>query len=152
MHCANFALGTGQQIIREYVDTGRVNILYKHFPFIGDESWRAAEASECAAEQDRFRVYQETVFVNWNDTNKGNYSDANLRTFGEMTGLLLKQFDQCMDTNKYLPKVESDRQEAINAGVNSTPTFFLNGENITGPDDYGYYRVKIEEALAKVGG
>lgn len=90
--------------------------------------------------------------MNWNDTNKGNYSDANLRTFGEMTGLLLKQYDQCMDTNKYLPKVESDRQEAINAGVNSTPTFFLNGENITGPDDYGYYRVKIEEALAKVGG
>lgn len=151
MHCANFALGTGQQIIREYVDTGRVNILYRHFPFIGDESWRAAEASECAGEQDRFKVYQETVFVNWNDANKGNYSDANLRTFGEMTGLLMNQFDECMDTNKYLPKVESDRQAALDAGVKSTPTFFLNGENITGPDDYGYYRVKIEEALAKLG-
>jgi len=139
-------------MIREYVDTGRVNILFRHFPFIGDESWRAAEASECAAEQERFHEYEETVFVNWNGENEGGYSDENLRIFAEMTGLTMDQFDDCMSTNKYLPKVQADRDAAIDAGVNSTPTFFLNGVNIGGLRDYGYYRVRIEEALNEVGG
>jgi protein-disulfide isomerase len=76
-----------QQILHEYVETGRVNILYRHFPFIGDESWRAAEASECAGEQDRFHVYEETIYVNWNGENQGAYSDENLRIFAEVTGI-----------------------------------------------------------------
>jgi protein-disulfide isomerase len=141
-----------QQIIREYVDTGRVNILYRHFPFIGDESWRAAEASECAAEQDRFHEYEETVYVNWNGENRGAYSDGNLRVFAEMTGLLLDQYDECMSSNKYLQKVVDDFEAGIAAGVKSTPTIFLNGEIIGGLRDYGDYRVKIEKALAEVGG
>jgi protein-disulfide isomerase len=90
--------------------------------------------------------------VNWDGENEGNYSDANLRTFGEMNGLFMSQFDECMDTNKYLAKVEADLQDGKDAGVNSTPAIFLDGVNITGPNDYAYYRVKIEEALAKVGG
>lgn len=152
MHCKNFALGPGQQIIREYVDTGRVNILYRHFPFLGNESWRAAEASECAAEQGRFHEYEETVFFNWNGVNEGTYSDENLRIFAEMTGLLLNQFDDCMSSNKYLAKIEADRDAAAELGVNSTPTLFLNGERIQVAPDYGYYRVRIEEALAEIGG
>jgi protein-disulfide isomerase len=90
--------------------------------------------------------------VNWDGENEGTYSDANLRTFGEMNGLFMNQFDECMDTNKYLSKVEADLQDGADAGVNSTPTIFLNGVNITGPNEYSHYRVKIEEALAKVGG
>jgi len=90
--------------------------------------------------------------VNWDGENEGTYSDANLRIFAEMTGLLLGQFDECMSTNKYLAKVEADRDAAIELGVNSTPTLFLNGVNLGGLRDYGYYRVRLEEALAEVGG
>ena len=68
-----------------------------------------------------------------------------------MTGLSLNQFDVCMSTNKYLVKVQADRDAAVDAGVNSTPTFFLNGQNIGGLQEYGNYRVKIEKALAEVG-
>jgi protein-disulfide isomerase len=69
-----------------------------------------------------------------------------------MTGLFLNQFDECMSTNKYLAKVEADLDAGVAAGVNSTPTLFLNGVNLGGLRDYGYYRVRIEEALNEVGG
>ncbi len=68
-----------------------------------------------------------------------------------MVGLDMEQFNGCMSTNKYLPKVQTDRDAAIAAGVNSTPTFFLNGVNLGGLRDYGFYRVRLEEALAEVG-
>ncbi len=86
-----------------------------------------------------------------NGKNKGTFSDTNLRIFAQMTGLSLDQFDECLSTNKYLAKVQADRDAAVDAGVNSTPTFFINGENIGGLQEYGNYRVKIEKALAEVG-
>ena len=150
--CANFALGPAQLIIREYVNNGRINILFRHYPFIGDESWRAAEASECAAEQGRFQAYEETVFVNWNGENQGAYSDENLRTFAQMIGMNVSDFDECMDSGRNLAKVEADLAAGGALGVRSTPTLFIDNEKIPGLRTFGEYRVKIEQALAKAGG
>lgn len=133
------------------MNTGRVKILFRHFPFIGDESWRAAEAAECAAEQGRFREYQETVFFNWDGENEGTYSDDNLRIFAQMTGLFLNQFDECFDSGKYLDRVRADLKAGEALGVRSTPTVFINGEMIAGLRSYGDYRVKIERALTAAG-
>ena len=125
--------------------------MFRHFPFIGDESWRAAEAAECAAEQAGFKAYEETVFVNYGGNNSGGYSDANLRTMAGMIGLNQGQFDECLDTNKQLKKVQADYEAGQEVGVRSTPTFFLNGEMIPGLIPYGDFRVKIERALAEAG-
>jgi protein-disulfide isomerase len=57
-----------------------------------------------------------------------------------------------MESGKYLSKITSDREAAIEFGVNSTPTLFLNGVNIGGLKEYGYYRVRLEEALNEVDG
>jgi predicted DsbA family dithiol-disulfide isomerase len=91
----------------------------------------------------------DTVFVNWSGENKGAYSDANLRIFAEMTGLSMDPYDDCMRSNKYLAKVQADRDAAIANGVNSTPTLFLDGVNLGGLKDYSFYRLRIEEALSK---
>ena len=69
-----------------------------------------------------------------------------------MTGLLLNQYDTCMSTNKYLAKVKADKDAGADLGVRSTPTLFLNGEQLENAPEYGYFRVRIEEALAEVGG
>ncbi len=68
-----------------------------------------------------------------------------------MTGLNLEQYDECMDTNKYLDKIRADLEDGKSLGVGSTPTFFINGEMIPGLRPYGDYRVKIERALAEAG-
>jgi len=90
--------------------------------------------------------------VNWDGVNQGTYSDENLRIFAEMTGLFLSQYDECMSSGKYLAKIAEDRDAAQELGVNSTPTLFLNGEKLENNPDYGYYRVRLEEALAEVDG
>ena len=129
-----------------------MNILFTHFPFIGDESWRAAEASECAAEQDKFHDYEQTIFLNWNGENDGAYSDANLMAFADSVGLNLDQFDDCFNSGKYLSKIKTDQADGLAAGVNSTPTLFLNGVNIGGSRSYPAYQFMLEEALAEVDG
>lgn len=91
------------------------------------------------------------MMTNYAGNNSGGYSDANLRTFAEMTGLFLSDFDSCMSSGKYLKKIEADFDAGVAAGVNSTPTFFINGEEIPGLVPYGEFRVKIEKALAEAG-
>ena len=56
-----------------------------------------------------------------------------------------------MSTNKYLAKVRHDVDAAGELGVNSTPTLFLDGKKLENAPDYGYFRVKIEEALNAAG-
>ncbi len=133
------------------MNNGRVSILYRHFPFIGDESWRAAEASECAGEQGQFKEYLENVYFNWAGENEGTFSDENLATLAGLVGLNAAQYNECMDTNKYLDKIRADKKAGESLGVNSTPTLFINGEMVSGLQDYGIYRVKIEKALTEAG-
>jgi len=92
------------------------------------------------------------VFYNWKGENQGTFADENLQIFAELNELGMNQFDECMSTNRYLSKVEADFKDGEAAGVNSTPTLFLNGVNIGGLKEYSYYRVRLEEALAEVGG
>tara|TARA_B100000700_G_C14989932_1_gene830728 strand:- start:353 stop:610 length:258 start_codon:yes stop_codon:yes gene_type:complete len=84
--------------------------------------------------------------------NQGTYSDENLRIFAQMTGLFINQFDECMANNKYLDKVKTDLAAGQDLGVNSTPTLFLDGKKLDNSPDYGYFRIRIEEALKTSGG
>ena len=84
--------------------------------------------------------------------NQGTYSDENLRIFAQMTGLFINQFDECMTNNKYLDKVKTDLAAGQDLGVNSTPTLFLDGKKLDNSPDYGYFRIRIEEALKTSGG
>lgn len=126
-HCAQFALGIGKQIKKDFVDTGRIRFVFRHFPFIGEESFRAAEATECAADQNKFWEYHDIVFENWKGV-EGQFSDDNLKLFAGVLQLDRGAFDTCLDSRKYLGKVESDLRRGEQLGVQGTPTLFLNGK------------------------
>ena len=129
-HCAQFALGMGKQLKEDFVETGRIRFVFRHFPFIGEESFRAAEATECAADQDKFWEYHDTVFENWKGVNQGAYSDDNLKGFASHLRLDRDDFDSCLDGGKYRGKVEEDLHLGERLGVNSTPSLFLEGHRI----------------------
>ena len=118
--------------MEEYADTGLVRFEYNHFAFLGPESTAAAEASECAAEQDMFWAYHDTIFLNHEGENVGTYSDPALKTFANALGLDQDQFDDCFDSRKYRTDVQVDLAEGREAGVNSTPTIFVNGQIVEG--------------------
>ena len=146
-HCMQFALGIGKQIKEDFVETGKIRFVFRHFPFIGTESFRAAEATECAADQNKFWEYHDTVFENWKGVNEGHFSDDNLKLFAGVLQLDRAAFDSCLDGRKYLGKVESDIRRGEQLGVQGTPSLFLNGEMLTPSSNEELIQL-IESAIA----
>lgn len=145
--CGSFTLGPGKQIFREYVDTGKANFIYRNYPFIGDESFQAAEAALCASDQDSLKDYDEIIYVNWNGQNKGTYSEKNLTTMAELLQLNVNSFSECMSSDKHIKNIQKDIDDGKKLGIKSTPSILINGELIVGTKSYGDYRVIIERAL-----
>ncbi len=146
-HCRDFALGMGKQVKEDFVDTGRIHFVFRHFPFIGEESFRAAEATECAADQGKFWEYHDTVFESWNGMNQGAYSDDNLKRFASSLQLDRGAFDSCLDSGKYRGKVEEDLHLGKRLGVEGTPTLFLQRRRIQAAN-YSELAQLIESAIA----
>ncbi len=148
-HCAQFAVTIGKQIKQDFVDTGRINFEFRHFPFIGTESFRAAEATECARDQDKFWEYHDIVFENWKGVNEGHFSDDNLKLFASTLQLDRGAFDSCFDSGKYRGKVRADLRRGEQLGVQGTPTLFLDGKMLTPSSNEELIQL-IESAIADV--
>ena len=76
--CGQLARQTLPIIEEEYIKTGKVKWVFNHFAFLGDESIRAAEASECASDQGKFWEYANTLFANQAGENQGAFRDEKL--------------------------------------------------------------------------
>ena len=144
-----FALGPGRQIIEDFVESGDVRFVYRHLAFLGPESVRAAEATECAAEQGRFWEYLYSLFENFAGTNVDAYSDSSLVRIAGEAGLNATELTSCLGSGRYAARVQDEAEAAADLDVDSTPTVFINGRRVRGLDDYEVYRRMIEEELAK---
>ena len=130
----------------------QVRLVYKHFPLMGHE-WaeQAAAATECAAAQKEssFWTMEDYFFSNQDKITKDNITD---RTLAEVKQIGLDQsaFQKCMSSNVMLQKVQADKKEGVDLGVNSTPTIFVNGRMRRGFRDFDDIKVVIEEKLAEL--
>ncbi len=142
--CSRFALETAPSIKQNYVDTGKVLFVYKHFPLdsIHPMATPAALASECAAEQGKFWEYHDKVFENM-----ASLSTANLKKWAGDLGLNTATFNSCLDSQKYADKVKADLQEGLAAGIRGTPGFLVNGELVSGAQPYSVFQQIIEAQL-----
>jgi protein-disulfide isomerase len=148
-YCKQFATGPEQQLQKDYVDPGQVRFVFRHMAFIGQESTWAAEAAECANEQNRFWDYQNKLFAEQGVENSGTFSRENLKRFAAELGLDTQQFNQCLDSDKYQAKVQQEVAEGQRLGVNSTPSLFVNGQLIKNGSNYQVLQTAIEAALKK---
>ncbi len=130
------------------MDGGDVRFVYIHYAFLGEESVWAAEAAECASEQGRFWEYHDALFDNWAGTNVGGYDFENLLHIAGLTGLDAQAFDGCMQQRRYVDKVRAETEFSESSGVNSTPTVFVNGEQVM-PGSYDEFRQIVDAALAE---
>jgi protein-disulfide isomerase len=135
-------------IVQDYVATGDVFIEYRDFAFLGEESQRAAEAALCAADQDAFWHYNETLFLNQQTppSNQGGYSTRRLLEMGEAIGLDMDQFESCVNDRTYRDEVDRLREEAQATGITGTPQFQLNGR-VLQLANYEELRQEIEAEL-----
>lgn len=144
--CGIFAKSM-EPLLDEYIEAGKVRFVYKDFAFLGPESQWAAEAAKCAAEQNRFWEYHDKLF---GSQGLVTFSKPNLKRFARELGLNTQAFEECLDSGRYAEAVRQETKEGEARGVNSTPTFFINGRELKGvPRSFAVLRNIIEEELKK---
>lgn len=104
----------------------RLNFTFRHFPIITPQSPKAAEASQCAAEQNAFWPYHDYLYQQAADL-----SVANLKAYAASLGLDAAAFDACLDSGQYTAFVETEKLAAQQAGARGTPSFFINGQAVS---------------------
>src|SRR3989344_5548103 len=117
-------------IIREVVSKYQNQILYiyRQYPIINENSALVSQASLCAHEQDKFWAMHDRLFLN----PSSEYSTDNLKNIAQQAGLNLEQFNDCLTTEKYKNMVLEDTQDGFTLGIKGTPTFFINGNKLSG--------------------
>lgn len=150
--CGRFYSQSESKIREEYVKTGKVKFVYRHFAFLGPESLAAANAAECAKEQGKFWQYHDEILnaeILDSEENNNNLSRSLFLFLAGKVGLNEAEFSVCLDQNKYEEKVQNDYAVAQKLGVNSTPTIFVNDKKSVGALPYAQFKAAIEQELAK---
>ncbi|HLF71173.1 MAG TPA: DsbA family protein [Dehalococcoidia bacterium] len=137
-----------KQVEQDYVTAGKAKILFRQFPFLGQESIWAAEASQCAADQGKFWDYHDALFNAQGAENSGALSKANLKRIAGDTGLDLTAFNTCFDSGAHQASVQAEKQEGAQLGISGTPTIFVNGTLVKDWRDYASLKSMIDAALA----
>ena len=115
-----------KELLKQY--SGKLKLVYRDFPGPNhQQALLAAEAAQCAAEQNRFWDYHDALFSRQPSEGAWNFSGL-----AETLGLSLSQFHVCMQDNRYRAEVLKDLQDGLKLGVTSTPTFFINGRPLIG--------------------
>lgn len=128
--CQAYTLDIEPDLIKNEVTNGEVYYVFHQYPFLSEkESSLAANASECAAEQNRFWDYKNILYENLNHV-IDEYNSKSLNAFAESLGLDMKQFSSCLKSEKYADKVNKDKNLGDEMGVAGTPSLFVNGEII----------------------
>jgi len=143
--CRRFHQETYTQLLNDYGD--QIRFVYRDFPVVGGQ--RAAEAANCAIEQDAFWDFHDTMFVSdIGDTN------ADFVSLAEAISLDTQEFQSCLEESNYTEEVANDMNDARAYGVTGTPTFFINGVRVVGAQPYPVFQQVIDQELevAQAGG
>ena len=132
------------------MESGQVRFVYKNFAILGEESVLAAQASECAADEEKFWEFHDYVF-NDQATTASALSHSNLIAMAQEVGLDVDTFTECLDSDKYAARVYQDAQSIQSLGVRGTPGFVVNGRYISGAQPFEVFQQVIEEALQAEG-
>lgn len=132
--CAKFHNETREQIIKNFVDSGKINFIFKDY-IVNDNatdrsSTKAAEASYCAAEQDKYWQYHTELYDNWGGERTGWITTDSLKQFARNIQIPdIEKFSNCIESNKYLSIVQNNDNVARSIGLTGTPSFILIKDN-----------------------
>jgi protein-disulfide isomerase len=146
-YCRQFQENTLPLLAANEIADGTVYFVYHPFSFIGQESKDAANAAFCAGDQGRFWDYSETLFANQTGENIGSFSEARLQAFGEALNLDTATFNACVSQVQHRDQVNQEYAQGVAAGVQSTPSFVINGKLVKGALPYDQFQAQIQLAL-----
>ncbi|MFA6410967.1 MAG: thioredoxin domain-containing protein [Candidatus Buchananbacteria bacterium] len=111
-----------KEILADYGN--QVLFVFRDFPLMNDhpKALAAAMAANCAYEQGGFWEMYDKIYA----TNQETLAETILRNYAVELGLNMPQFDNCLESGKFLKEIEQDLQQGYELGVRATPTFFIN--------------------------
>ncbi len=141
--CGRHNTETMPLIKENFVDTGDVLFVYKHFPR-NNEDIRIANHAECAGEQDAFFEVVERIYQN-----QQNVADSTLRGYAQELGLDMAAYDECVASNRYESVAREHLAEGQANGVTGTPGFLINGRIVEprGAQPYQVFQQQLSAAL-----
>ncbi|RJP50236.1 MAG: hypothetical protein C4583_10895 [Anaerolineaceae bacterium] len=123
---------------------GQIRLVYRNLPLtqLHPQAMNAAEAALCAGDQNAYWQFHEKLFENSAALNDDLYAKL-----ASELGLNVTAFESCMTSHKHKDAIEADMQFAINMGVQSTPTFFINGLAVVGAQPLSVFQQVINDEL-----
>ena len=142
-YCTKWHTEVYHRLLEEY--QGKVRFVYKDFPLysIHSNAISAAESAYCAGEQGKYWEFHDRLFAE--NVKLGLETYQNI---AKETGLDQEKFNTCVTNRTYQGQVEASYQWAAKLGVQSTPTFFINGLAVVGAQPYEVFKGVIDKELA----
>ena len=147
MHCAQFALKTFPELKKRYIDTGKVRFIFREFP-LDPLAAGGFMLARCAG-RERYMAIVDALFATQNEWVVRKPIKP-LWEIAKQFGFTKKAFDACLANQKVLDSIQEVRDRAAKKfGVNSTPTFFVNGKELVGDQSIQTLAKVIEPDLQK---
>ncbi len=147
-YCGMVATLTIPQIMENYVDTGKARFVFYDFPLHPGASQLGAEAARCAGDQNAFWAMQKVLFGRMREWGAERDMEGKFRQYAEALGIDGKALVDCVDAQKYREVVMRSQLRARQLGIDSTPTFLINGRRVAGAMGYDQMAELIERELA----
>jgi protein-disulfide isomerase len=133
-----------QQLMTTYGD--RVRLVYKDMPLdnLHPNARAASEAGLCAAAQGKFWEFHDKLFASEPDS-----SPATLNRLAQEVGIDIAPFEACYKERRFKTQIDASVQDGARLGVTGTPTFFINGRNLTGALPLESFAKVVDEELKR---
>ena len=150
--CYNWFHNTKPAITKEYIETGKANLVFVDLAFLGRDSPTAAQASYCAEDQEMYWEYHDMLYnYQGSKIDDGWANNERLKAFAENLGLDMELFEICLDSGKYSKRVQFNIQQAKEHGVRGTPGFFIVGpdgqQQLSGAQPFSVFKQIMDSMI-----
>ncbi len=136
-----------KQVLAEY--KGKITFIYRHFPLPQhSNAMLAAQASEAASAQGKFWEMYSMLYENQTTWSESLTASEIFTGYAKKLGLDTQQFSQDLSNASFEKSIQSDKDDGIRLGVNSTPTFFINNKKLEESPTYSVFKSTIDKALS----
>ena len=141
-YCRRWHEETYKPLLAAY--PGQIKVVYRNLPLVSihPDAFSAAEAAMCAGEQNVFWPYHDKLF------SSEALNEVVYEQYAQELSLNIPTFVDCITEHKYQEEIKSDSDFAINLGISSTPTFFINGLAVVGAQPLDVFTQIIDKELA----
>lgn len=150
--CRTWVMQTQPEIVDRYVDSGKVRLEWREFPYMGQTSETLAIGARAAAEQDRFWQYQQRAYEEQEELKQaGPDLERRMIDLAAEAGIDRERFADDLDRQEFAASVQEDFDEGQQVGISGTPAFLINGDPIMGAQPLSAFSSSIDDALAASG-